>query len=469
MKRFLTGFLLFFPGLYLSAQQTLSLKEFLQVVRTYHPVARQAALEVAIAKTEVTSARGGFDPRFENSISRKEFDGLLYYDHQISEVKIPTWYGVDIVAGIESLSGQRTSTPDTKGNSSYLGINVPLAKGLITDSRRAALQQAKIFQELTVQEQRAVVNDLLFDAAKAYWSWWQQHQVQRLFQRAVSNAEERFRLVKNAFLLGERPAIDTIEALAQWQNFQITANELQLGLTNAQFDLNVFLWQENGDTYSLPQGIIPEEKMPILIESLQLEQLLRRAALHPELEQYRYKLEALQVEKRLKFQSLLPTVYLKYNQLNKSHQLQKSFRMPWLENNYRYGITISVPLRLSEGRGEYRQAALKIEQTKLEQVNKQVLQQTRVRKYYNEWKQLQQQIALQQQAVQSYSTLQRGEEIKFMNGETPSSRGAPPRTRCRPRRAGCARSSRGRRRRARWAARTSSRTRSRARRARARP
>jgi outer membrane protein TolC len=149
-----------------------------------------------------------------------------------------------------------------------------------------------------------------------------------------------------------------------------------------------------------------------------MDKLLQSVQLHPDLQQYRFKLEALQVEKRLKFQSLLPSVYLKYNQLNKSHSLQKSFNTPWLKNNYRYGIAVSIPLRLSEGRGEYRKAKLKIEQTELQQLNKQVSLQTKLRQYYNEWKQLREQIALQRQAVQSYITLQRGEEIKFANGES---------------------------------------------------
>ena len=418
MRTLLFSIVLLFSGLAASSQQTLTMEEFLVLVKKYHPIAKQASLGVEIAKAEVTSARGGFDPTFQNSISRKELDGLLYYDHQISEVKVPTWYGVDVVAGIESLTGQRTSDPDTKGNSSYLGFSVPVAKGLLMDARRAALQQAKIFQQLSVQEQRTIINNLLFEAAKAYWMWWQQYQVQVLFGQAIKNAEQRFRLVKTAFQIGERPAIDTIEALAQLQSFQIRASELQLEVSNTQLDVNVFLWQENGEAYSLPQAVTPQQQMPALLENMQMDKLLQNVQLHPDLQQYRFKLEALQVEKRLKFQSLLPSVYLKYNQLNKSHSLQKSFSTPWLENNFRYGVAVSIPLRLSEGRGQYRKAKLKIEQTELEQLNKQVLLQTKLQQYYNEWRGLRQQIALQQQAIQSYSALQRGEEVKFTNGES---------------------------------------------------
>ena len=418
MKQLFIGLLFLLGGIGTYSQQTLSVEEFLRLVRVYHPVAKQATLGVEIAKAEITAARGAFDPRFENTINRKEFDGLLYYDHQISEVKIPTWYGVDVVAGIESLTGNRTSTPDTKGNTSYLGFSVPVMKGLLMDARRAALQQAKIFQQLSVQEQQAVVNNLLYEAVKAYWNWWEQVQVQRLFQQALQNAEQRFRLVKTSFQIGERPAIDTVEALAQLQSFQLRASEVQLAVANAQLDVSVFLWQESGEAYTLSQTVMPQATTPALLETMQLEQLLQRGLQHPDLQQYRFKLDALQVEKRLKAQSLLPSVYLKYNQLNKTHNLQKSFSSPWLENNFRYGVAVSIPLRLSEGRGEFRKAKLKIEQTELEQLNKRVQLQTKLRQYFNEWTQSRQQAALQQQAVQSYAALQRGEELKYTNGES---------------------------------------------------
>jgi outer membrane protein TolC len=415
MKSFLLIIAIFFVGNIQA--QTLSLKEFLAIVKRHHPIARQAAIGVDIAKAEVTAARGGFDPLLTNEISRKEFGGLLYYDQQITELKIPTWYGVDVVAGMESLTGTRTSTPDTKGNSSYIGFSVPVAKGLLLDKRRAVLQQAKIFQNLSVQEQRTIVNDLLYEASRAYWMWWQQYQIQMLFQQAIKNAEQRFKLVKTAYQFGDRPAIDTVEALAQLQSFQLRQAEIAVDITNSQLDVNVFLWQQAGEAYSLPPTVVPQRTLTS-IETLQIERLLQNVQQHPELQQYRFKLEALNVEKRLKFQSLLPSVYLKYNQLNKSHDLVKSFSTPWLQNNYRYGVAIAMPLRLSEGRGEYRKAKLKIEQTELAQLAKQVTLQTKLQQYYNEWKALQAQMALQQRAIASYAALQRGEEVRFSNGES---------------------------------------------------
>ena len=172
--------------------------------------------------------------------------------------------------------------------------------------------------------QRTILNDLLYDAAKAYWTWWQQYQVKLLFHQAIKNAEERFRLVKTSCRIGERSAIDTVEALAQRQSFKIRANEILLDLTNSQLSMNVFLWKDSNEPYTVPQGVTPQRTMPTMFENMQLEGLLQQVQLHPELQQYRFKLESLQVEKRLKFQSLLPSVYLKYNQLSRSHNLQKN-------------------------------------------------------------------------------------------------------------------------------------------------
>jgi outer membrane protein TolC len=285
---------------------------------------------------------------------------------------------------------------------------------VVRDKNKITAEAAglKVFEGDTTDEA------MLFNAAKAYWAWWQQYYVQLLFGQAVKNAEQRYNFVKTAFRIGERPAIDTVEALAQLQSIQMKAREFQLERANAQLEVSMFLWQNNGQVYQLPEGIVPQQLMPEMFEILELQRLLQEMQLHPELTGYRFKLDALQVEKQLKFQSLLPAVDLKYNQLNKSHDLRKSFSTPWLQNNFRYGMSVSLPLRFSEGRGEYRKVKLKLEQTELERVNKQVVLGTKLQQSYNEWKALGSQMVLQEQALQSYIILQKGEEMKFANGES---------------------------------------------------
>ncbi|MBL0199952.1 MAG: TolC family protein [Chitinophagaceae bacterium] len=101
---------------------------------------------------------------------------------------------------------------------------------------------------------------------------------------------------------------------------------------------------------------------------------------HPELVIYNYKIDVLNVDKKLKFQDLLPTVNFRYNQLGKGYDMRKTFINPLFENNYQYGLSVGIPLRLSQGRGEYRKAKLKITETQLQQRQKQLQVENKGRK-----------------------------------------------------------------------------------------
>ena len=126
------------------AQNIFTEADLINVVKSFHPVARQASLEVRIADANVTTSRGAFDPVASFQRSRKEFEGINYYSRQATGVKIPTWYGIDLYAGTETLSGNRINPEETRGTLNYLGISVPVIQNLLIDKRRATLQQTKI-------------------------------------------------------------------------------------------------------------------------------------------------------------------------------------------------------------------------------------------------------------------------------------------------------------------------------------
>jgi outer membrane protein TolC len=425
MKLKITILFLFILNI-LSAQdslRTLSEKQVMEIVKQFHPVAKQADINIEKAKADITTARGMFDPLLLTKLSNKTFDGTGYYDHFQQELVIPTWYGVEINAGLENLSGSRTDPQETLGKTSFTGITVPLAKNLVMDKRRAALQQAKIFKQSSEAEKRTMLNDLLLDALKSYWLWVQEYQVMKVIGDAVTVNEKRFELMKIAFRQGERPAIDTIEALAQLQSFRLLLNEAQLNFQNKGLELSVFLWNKNTEPVMLPASVVPDaawKKTSITESSLPvLEDLLNNArSNHPDLLQYNFKLNALDVEKKLKFQELLPTVNFRYNQLGKGYAILKNTAAPLFENNYQYGVTLGIPLRLSEGRGEYRKAKLKIQETQLQRSQKTLAIENKVRSFYNELQTLRNQVALQQQQYHNYLALQRGEETRLFNGES---------------------------------------------------
>lgn len=402
--------------------QTLSLNNFLSIVKNYHPVAKQAAIVVQKADASLLSQRGAFDPVISGGGNDKTFDGLTYYRSNSAQLSIPTWYGIEIQTGIEYLGGNRINPEETSGKTSFAGISIPLAKNLLMDKRRAALQQAKILLQASDAERKIMLNDLLMDATEAYWQWVQAYFNFKTFEELIRVNRQRYNLVKAAYRNGDRPAIDTTEALTQLQQFEYQQNEALLMLQNTAVQLSGYLWKPDNEAYVLPEQVVPLKKIEDLYHSVafpEQEQLIEEAKKgHPELAVYNFKLKALTVEKKLKFQELLPKIDLKYNQLGKGYDLASTATKTLLDNNYKYGVSFSMPLRLSSGRGEYKMAKLKITETQLQQNLKQTDVINKVRKYYNQLVTYQSQVALLQRTYTGMLQLQKGEETRFFNGES---------------------------------------------------
>lgn len=407
-----------------SASKILSPDNFIAIVKQFHPVIRQAAINIEKARADITTARGGFDPSVYLDTDQKTFDGKNYYSYVNPELKIPTWYGIEVKAGLENNGGQFLNSEVSTGQSSYIGLSVPLAKNLLMDKRRAVLQQAKIFKDQTEAERLNIINDLLYHAYSAYWNWVKEYQVYDILTNTVKVNEARFGLVKIAFRQGDRPAIDTVEALAQLQNFQFLQTESQVNVQNAAVEVSNFLWLANNRFYQLAGDVVPEgdwnkqdiASLPMPV----LDELLYNARLtHPKLKMYNYKLQWLEVERKLKFQSLLPTVNVRANLLNKGYDMFNGIgKTGFYENNNKFGLEIGLPLRLSEGRGGYKAAKLKIEETSLEISLQQQAIENKVKSYYNELLGLQQQVKIYEAAYQNYQALFRGEDTRFQAGES---------------------------------------------------
>lgn len=422
-----TFFLLLHLSLYANAQdslKTLSIDQFLNIVRTFHPIVKQSAINVLIAKNEITTARGNFDPIITGNTSRKTFDGLNYYDRSLAELKLPTWFGIEVYTGFENLTGNRNNPEQTLGRVNYTGISIPLAKDLLMDKRRAVLQQAKVLNQMSYQEQRLMVNDLIKNAMDAYWNWVMAFQTFTVLNQNVANSEKRFDLVKKSFVNGERAAIDTVEALLQLQEMQLKQNVSMLQFQNTGLELSNYIWQNKDTPYLLPSDIVPQDGWDngdILNNiNINLNSLLALAQdTHPELQLYKSKLVVLDIEKQYKFQSLLPEINLMYNHLGKGYGYNFSEAgQQFLTNNFQYGIKFEVPLRLSKGRGDYKIAKLKINNNRLEQSQKQLQIEIKIKGYYNAFMALQNQVVLQNNHYNNCIKLLRAEESRLLNGES---------------------------------------------------
>ena len=56
----------------------LNFKEYLGYVKKYHPIAKQAELNIDMGQANLMRSRGGFDPKVEVDYDRKEFKGREY-------------------------------------------------------------------------------------------------------------------------------------------------------------------------------------------------------------------------------------------------------------------------------------------------------------------------------------------------------------------------------------------------------
>jgi outer membrane protein TolC len=77
-----------------------------------------------------------------------------------------------------------------------------------------------------------------------------------------------------------------------------------------------------------------------------------------------------------------------------------------------------LPLRLSQGRGEYRAAKIKIQETSLDLMQTRLSISNKVRMYFNELANVQSQVRIAEANLDNYNRLYRGEDTRFRIGES---------------------------------------------------
>ena len=423
LKKLITIIFLFIATQSLVAQQAnekiFSLDEFINIIKTNHPIAKQANLQVQQSEAGLLAAKGNFDPSISIDASKKTFDGKSYYNYFNPELKVPLPVG-DIKTGVEDNGGGNLNSEFTPGRSSYFGIELPLAKGLLLDKRRTALKQNKIFVQQSIQEQKQTINNLLFDAYVTYAKWTADYQLYQLFSKYVNISNQRLHLLKIAERNGDKSVMDTLEAFTQLQNLQILQSNAQLNLLNSVLDISNYLWLENNSAYALAENVVPHTALfTDLNFSSDLSSYIDQAlANHPLIKTYNFKLNVLDVERKLKVQNLLPTLNTKVNLLNQDYAIFKGFDQAFFQNNNKWGIDFKMPLFLREGRGELKRTKLKIEETNLDLSLKKWELENKIRSYYNEFVFVQQQLKTALQAYENFNKLYQNELLRFNNGES---------------------------------------------------
>ena len=187
MKRILP-ILLFFSAISWSQNSAtdsiLTLDAYLGYVKQFHPLVKQANLEVSQAQAGIIAARGGFDPKIEVDYENKQFKSTEYYDLLNATFKIPTWYGIEIKAGFDQMEGVYLNPQNTTpaNGLAMAGISIPIGQGLLINNRMADLKKAKIYSNLSQAERDLEVANVLYTAANGYFNWYRSYNEYKLYE-----------------------------------------------------------------------------------------------------------------------------------------------------------------------------------------------------------------------------------------------------------------------------------------------
>ncbi|MEP1489669.1 MAG: TolC family protein [Algibacter sp.] len=398
----------------------ISLSEYLGYVKSFHPIVKQANLVINTSEAKLMKARGAFASKLEVDYDRKKFKNTEYFDRLNASFKIPTWFGVELKGNFEENTGDflnpQAFVPEDGLYSA--GISVPVARGLLTNKRMAMLRQSKLYIKQAQVDRQLLVNNILYDATVSYFNWLKTYNEKRLYEDFLTNAEMRFNGIKKSFEVGDKPAIDTLEARITLNNRKLNLEKSRIKFVKSSLELSNYLWLNDNTPIEIQDSMTPDintfntidstlNTSGLDIESFDIES-------HPKLQSLDYKFRSLNIEKRLKLNNLLPQIDLQYNFLSQTPEVVRSFST----SAYKSGVNISLPLFLRKERGDLKLAKIKLQGTKFEIQNTRVSLMNKIDAINQELNSYVLQNDYTNIIVDDYSKMLSAEERKFFLGES---------------------------------------------------
>ena len=414
---------LMLPGAMPDSISVLTLDAFYAEVLADHPVVRQAQLLDDVGRAEVLAAKGGvYDPTVSALWARKSFAAAGYYNYLDAALKIPTPAGIDIKLGYEQTSGAFVNPDRTTPSSGLLsaGVVVPLGRGVITDSRRNALAQAKALGAVASAERQRVVNRLLLSATRDYAQWYEAWRRRSIAREGQELARERLVAVARRFEDGDAAAIDTVEAGLEYQRRLVTQLEAENAWYVTTQAINAYLWDRAVRPIDLAAGVVPSVQglEPVATDTSALAGWLAQAMVrHPDLVKAQGKLQQQQANRRFYGQDLLPEIEVAASAL-RAGGAGLFGGWPDVSENYKVALGGTTPLLLMKGRGRLDASQAKAESAELDAALVRRDIELTVLAAFNDVVTRQQLIGLQEMAIQQARYLRDGEFRRFEAGES---------------------------------------------------
>lgn len=410
-----------------SAQDSLlfTYRDYYAQILAHHPVIRLSELVAESAQREILIAKGGLDPTLEGSFDRKVYKSKDYFDRGDVFLKVPIWLGgADLKIGYDRNVGETLSDDIRTGSEgiSYVGVTVPIGRGLLIDSRRATLRQSRVFQDMADAERVKMINKIILTAAKDYWNWYFSYRQYVQTAEFYELALVRYEATSQKAQLGESAAIDTVEALVTLQDREVTLAQAGLELRNARLILSNHLWANDQTPLELPDTAIPQLSVGRVLADDELETLLELARQrHPELLKFEVKRQQLRIDAQLGREMLKPALNVSASALYKGLSLnggETKTGFADLGNNYKFMVDLYFPLFLRKERGKLQQIRIKQLQNDVEQIQVRREVVNEVSTAFNDVKTLEAQIRTQTAATRNQEILLAAESQKLQIGES---------------------------------------------------
>ncbi|MCX8148514.1 TolC family protein [Thermaurantimonas aggregans] len=400
------------------------LQDFIGLVLKHHPVANQAALIPQEGKARRLMAKGSFDPVAFYFASGKEFNNKNYYSYQDGGLEFFTYPGIKFNATWSTTGGDFLNPESNMpiGGLLAIGADIPVLRGLLTDQRRLALQQANLFNRYSAYMQRRVLNDLLFEAIADYWMWSLRFAEFQMRDRFVKVARQRFELVKTAFLNGDVPAVDTLEAFILIQSREIAAEQARAQLNDARLKLSNHLWSPSGEPLELSWLVIPQflnapTQFPVSFDSI-IKISNEFYQINPESQLLDYQVRLLEAERAFRKNELLPKLNIKYNFLTEQVGFLAGEEIFISPRNYKFGIDFSIPLFLRRERAALRINEIRLTEARLQRENRRIALQRRMQQEAYLLENQFEQMNMVRNNMKNFFELLRIEQRKFQIGES---------------------------------------------------
>ena len=85
--------------------KTFSQENLFWYLVNFHPISKQASIQIKKGENEVRKTKGQLDPLLFSNLDQKKFNQQEYYNLFSGGLRVPTWYAVDFKTGFEQNQG----------------------------------------------------------------------------------------------------------------------------------------------------------------------------------------------------------------------------------------------------------------------------------------------------------------------------------------------------------------------------